>query len=236
MPQHAAEPSQPHAAVAAVAPNGVSADNAVNPSSLPVAARGSGGHLASAPGAANPAPAAAPAAAPKGGAGAAAAAAPAIAAGSSAAGEGRNPEPVAAPEATAAGGEKTLQALMQEATGTSPAAANPASQPTAAQGTAALGAESESASGSVPLRPSLGAINGAIGTAMPGARACVDVDAPVSRASITFNSDGAVGSVSISGWAAGKPAEGCIRAALSKAHVAPFAQPTYTVPATIRSN
>jgi hypothetical protein len=86
------------------------------------------------------------------------------------------------------------------------------------------------------LRPSLGAINGAIGTAMPAARACVDLDSPVSRASITFNSDGSVGAVAISGWAAGKPAEECIRAALSKARVPPFAQPTYTVPATIRSN
>jgi hypothetical protein len=125
---------------------------------------------------------------------------------------------------------------MREATG---APAGGAPQPVTAQGMGA-GPNSESASDqgdrSVPLRPSLGAINGAIGTAMPAARACLDVDAPVSRASITFNSDGTVGAVAISGWAAGKPAEACIRAALTKARVPPFAQPTYTVPATIRSN
>jgi hypothetical protein len=71
---------------------------------------------------------------------------------------------------------------------------------------------------------------------MPTARACVDEDAPVSRASVTFNSDGTVGNVSVTGWATGKPAEQCIRAALGKARVPPFAQPTYTAPATIRSN
>jgi len=136
------------------------------------------------------------------------------------------------PAPPAPGGDKSLEALMQEAAGT-PATAAP--QPTTAQA-AAPGPAGGPAAGSVPLRPSLGAINGAIGTAMPGARACIDVDAPVSHATITFDSDGTVGNVAITGWAAGKPAEGCIRAALGKARVPPFAQPTYTVPATIRSN
>jgi hypothetical protein len=118
---------------------------------------------------------------------------------------------------------------MQKAAG-SPASSPPV-QPATAQGAAP-----DQAAGSVPLRPSLGAINGAIGTAMPAARACLEADAPVSHASVTFSSDGSVSNVSISGWAAGKPAEACIRAALSKARVPPFAQPMYTVPATIRAN
>jgi hypothetical protein len=140
--------------------------------------------------------------------------------------------PAAAPvaEAPAGGGAggKNLDTLMQEAVG------SPKEEPATVQPTIAAGPEP--ASGSVPLRPSLGAINGALGTVMPTARACLDEDAPVSRASVTFNSDGTVGNVSVSGWAAGKPAEQCIRAALGKARVPPFAQPTYTAPATIRSN
>jgi hypothetical protein len=143
-----------------------------------------------------------------------------------------NTQPAAEPAAPTGGGDKSdksLEALMQQAAG-SPASSLPVQPATAP------GASPESATGSVPLRPSLGAINGAIGTAMPAARACLDADAPVSHASVTFNSDGSVGNVTITGWAAGKPAEACIRAALSKARVPPFAQPMYTVPATIRSN
>ncbi len=71
---------------------------------------------------------------------------------------------------------------------------------------------------------------------MPSARACLGPDDPISRAQVTFQSDGSVQSVSVSGGASGKPAEACIRAALMKARVAPFAQPTFTAPATIRGS
>jgi hypothetical protein len=138
------------------------------------------------------------------------------------------PAGAAPPNAAAQDSDKSLEALMQQAAG-SPGA-------TPVQPATAPGTSPDPGAGSVPLRPSLGAINGALGTAMPAARACVDADAPISHATVTFNSDGSVGTVSITGWAAGKPAEACIRAALSKARVPPFAQPTYTVPATIRSN
>jgi hypothetical protein len=140
------------------------------------------------------------------------------------------PAPIAEATPGAGAGGKSLETLIQEAAGSPKEQAAPAIQPTTAQG---AGPES---SGSVPLRPSQGAINGALGTVLPAARACVDEDAPVSRASVTFNSDGSVGTVSVSGWAVGKPAEACIRAALTKARVPPFAQPTFTAPATIRSN
>ena len=53
---------------------------------------------------------------------------------------------------------------------------------------------------------------------------------------VTFKSDGTVQSVSVSGGAAGKPAEACIRSALSKARIPPFAQPTFTAPTTVRPN
>ena len=66
------------------------------------------------------------------------------------------------------------------------------------------------------------------------ARACLGPDDPVSRAAIVFGSTGSVTSVRVSGFAAGKPAEGCIKGALGKARLAPFAEPTYTANITIR--
>lgn len=90
------------------------------------------------------------------------------------------------------------------------------------------------AAGSVPQKPSQGAVTGAIGAVLPNARACLGPDDPVSRASITFGSTGAVQSVSVSGGAAGKPAEGCIKAALSAAKVAPFAESSYSANVTVR--
>jgi len=128
----------------------------------------------------------------------------------------------------AATGSANLQDLMQQAAGVT-------SSPTGAAPTATA-TDSLPAPGSVPLKPSMGAIQGALGAAMPGARACLGPDDPVSHATVTFKSDGSVQSVAISGGAAGKPAEGCIRAALSKARVQPFVQPTFTAPATVRPN
>jgi hypothetical protein len=90
--------------------------------------------------------------------------------------------------------------------------------------------------GIAPAYPSIGAINSALARALPAAQACVDGDVPLSRASVRFESGGTVESVSVRGWAAGKPAEKCIRDALTKARVAPFVQPSYVVPVTIRSS
>jgi hypothetical protein len=92
------------------------------------------------------------------------------------------------------------------------------------------------AAGSVPQKPSQGAVTGAIGAALPAARACLQPDSPVSKAMITFGANGSVQSVTVSGAAAGKPAEACIRNALSKAKVPPFAQPTYSASVTVRPN
>jgi hypothetical protein len=131
----------------------------------------------------------------------------------------------------------SLEALMRQAAGVTPAsipAPTPKSSGPPGQGES-VGGEGAAAA-SVPLRPSLGAVSGAIGMALPSARACVDADAPLSRAKITFRSDGSVAEVEVSGWAAGRPAEACIRAALMRTRVPPFAEPTYVVPATIRSN
>ena len=90
------------------------------------------------------------------------------------------------------------------------------------------------AAGTVPQKPSQGAVTGAIGAVLPNARQCLGPDDPVSRASITFTSAGTVQNVNVTGGAAGKPAEGCIKGALGKAKVAPFAEATYTANITVR--
>ena len=90
------------------------------------------------------------------------------------------------------------------------------------------------APGSVPQKPSQGAVTGAIGAVLPTARGCLGPDDAVSRASITFTSAGTVQSVGVTGGAAGKPAEACIKGALGKAKVAPFAEATYTANITVR--
>ena len=90
--------------------------------------------------------------------------------------------------------------------------------------------------GSVPQRPSQGQVAGAIGSVMGAARACLGSDEPVSHATLTFQSDGTVKSVSVTGFAAGKSQEGCIKGALSKAHVDPFAEATYPATISIRPN
>lgn len=92
----------------------------------------------------------------------------------------------------------------------------------------------EFAPGSVPQKPSQGALTGALGAVLPGARACLGPDDPVSRATVVFTSNGSVQSVSVSGGAAGKPSEGCIKGALSKAKLQPFAEATYTTTVTVR--
>jgi hypothetical protein len=77
-------------------------------------------------------------------------------------------------------------------------------------------------------------VTGALGAVLPAARACLGPDDPISRAVVVFGSSGVVQSVSVSGGAAGKPAEACIKGALMKAKVAPFAEATYSAPVTIR--
>jgi hypothetical protein len=83
-------------------------------------------------------------------------------------------------------------------------------------------------------RPSQGQVTGALGAALPDARACLHEDDGVSRAHVVFGSDGNVQSVSVSGFAAGKPQEGCITNALKKATVPPFAEASYGATVTVR--
>jgi hypothetical protein len=123
--------------------------------------------------------------------------------------------------AAPAGPAGDLGAAMKKEVGDEPAKAQAA-------------AAAATPTGNVPQKPSQGAVTGALGAVLPGARACLGPDDPISRASVIFSSGGTVQSVSVSGAAAGKPAEACIKGALMKAKVQPFAEATYTAPVTIR--
>ncbi len=109
-----------------------------------------------------------------------------------------------------------------------PAAAPPPSLATGGEPTPAA------AAGNVPVKPAIGAVQGAVGTVLPAARYCLGPDDPVSHATITFKSDGSAQNVTVAGPAAGQPAESCIRGRLMTARVPPFSSPTFTWTITVR--
>lgn len=103
-------------------------------------------------------------------------------------------------------------------------------------GGAAGKTDGDTASGGPPTdakesRPSAGAVAGALNAVRNAARACLADTEDVAKVSLVFGSSGAVQSASVSG--AGK-AEGCVKAAIMKAKVAPFTDPTYSTSVTIR--
>lgn len=87
---------------------------------------------------------------------------------------------------------------------------------------------------SVPEKPPQGSVQAAIRAVSGNAKACVAGADDISRANVTFGSNGAVTSVSVSGWAAGKGAASCIKTALKGANVGPFSSPSFTVTVPIR--
>ncbi len=114
-------------------------------------------------------------------------------------------------------------------------AAGPMEAPAAPAGGGASAPSTPVDTGSnVPQKPSQGAIASGVGSSLTQARACLSSDNPISHANITFDSTGSVTNVSITGFAAGKPVEACIKAALKRARVPAFAQPTYTTGVTVR--
>ncbi len=91
-----------------------------------------------------------------------------------------------------------------------------------------------SGAGGLSQRPSQGAVTSALGGALPNARKCLGPDDGVSRAHVVFGSAGSVQSIDLSGFSVGKPSEACIKGALTKAQVPPFAEATYGATVTIR--
>jgi hypothetical protein len=86
----------------------------------------------------------------------------------------------------------------------------------------------------IPEAPSQGAVQSAVSAVMGGAKGCVAGADDVSRANVTFSSNGAVTSVSVTGWAAAHGQSGCIQAALKSAKVGAFSRSSFTFPVTIR--
>ena len=138
--------------------------------------------------------------------------------------------PAPAKGSTAPISDQSLEALMKKAVGIAaqPAATPPAMQPAVTAPAAATPA------GDVPIKPAMGAVQGAVGTVLPATRYCLGPDDAVSHATITFKSDGSAQSVAVSGPAAGQPAEACIRSRLMTARVPPFSSPTFTWTVTVR--
>jgi hypothetical protein len=87
--------------------------------------------------------------------------------------------------------------------------------------------------GDIPELPAQGAISGALGSPRTAARNCIAGQDGPSRATIVFASSGNVQSVSVTGPAAGTPAEACIKTAMSKTVVGAFKHPTFSVSTTI---
>lgn len=95
-------------------------------------------------------------------------------------------------------------------------------------------AAAKTGSQTIPEQPPQGSVAAAIRSVAPGAKACVAGADEPSSASVTFNSSGAVSSVSVSGWAAKNGKSECVKAALKGANVGPFAKPSFTVGVPIR--
>lgn len=87
------------------------------------------------------------------------------------------------------------------------------------------------ASGARQLRPSPGAVVGAINAVLPAARACLGPDDPVRTGALVFDSDGTVARVDLRGE---RPQDECIRAAMARARIEPFVDETFTTRITVR--
>jgi hypothetical protein len=95
-------------------------------------------------------------------------------------------------------------------------------------------AAAEGSKKNLPDVPPTGAVTSAVNAVKGGAKGCVAGAEEPSTATITFGSSGAVQSVTVGGWAAGKSAAGCIKSALQAAKVPAFARPSYSTSVTIR--
>ncbi len=86
-------------------------------------------------------------------------------------------------------------------------------------------------SGARQLRPSPGAVVGAINAVLPAARACLGPDDPVRSGVLVFSSEGTVARVELRGQ---RPQDECIRAAMAGARIEPFVDETFSTRITVR--
>lgn len=83
------------------------------------------------------------------------------------------------------------------------------------------------------LRPSPGAVTGAVNGVLPAARVCLGPDAAIVPATVTFDGNG-VGVARVKRTPANAFAATCIEEALSKARIEPFVEAPYTINVTVR--
>ncbi len=81
------------------------------------------------------------------------------------------------------------------------------------------------------LRPSPGAVIGAMNAVLPAARACLGPDGAMRSGTLVFKSDGTVANVALKG---AKSEDECVRGALAKARVQPFSDTSFTTGFTVR--
>lgn len=86
----------------------------------------------------------------------------------------------------------------------------------------------------LPDKPPQGSLTAAASAARGAAKSCVAGADENTQVNIVFGSGGTVQSVSVSGWAAGKAAEGCIKSAVKGVTVSPFSKPSYPLPVVLR--
>jgi hypothetical protein len=81
------------------------------------------------------------------------------------------------------------------------------------------------------IRPSPGAVLGALNGVLPAARACLSPDEAMRSGTVVFASSGTVSRVDLNG---SKPSDGCIKGAISRARIEPFAEDSFTTRITVR--
>lgn len=85
--------------------------------------------------------------------------------------------------------------------------------------------------GARTVRPSPGAVIGALNAVLPSARECLGPDDAVRVGTVTFRSDGVVAKVELNGQ---RDSDACIKSAVAKARVEPFADDSFTTRVTVR--
>ncbi len=143
-------------------------------------------------------------------------------------GAGANAAPATKAAPAASAGAKQ-EAVVLEEDAAPPQAAPPQAAPTAKPEPEPQLKPAEGNAGSVPISPSAGAVSTALSSVRGGAQACLAGQSDPVTAVVTFGADGHVLRVSAPG-----PSSACIQAALSKAHIAPFAKESFTATTTIR--
>jgi hypothetical protein len=132
--------------------------------------------------------------------------------------------PAAKPAPIATSGNVDVDAAIRERSGAGTKSADEATPASKAENTPS----------NVPDAPPQGKITSAMGKGKSAAKSCVAGADEPSQVSVTFASSGSVKSVNVSGWASGKSAAGCIKAAFQGLNVGPFSKPTFSTSTTIR--